>query len=115
MGINQDRGKRGEDLAAEYLESQGYEIVARRFSCRMGEIDIIARTENTMVFVEVKSRSGGVYGRPAEAVTASKRRKIMLAAQLYLQQHALDDVNLRFDVLEVYLGYSRVCHIEQAF
>lgn len=115
MSGNQRKGIHGEDMAVDFLSLSGYEIVQRRYRCRYGEIDIIARDGCTMVFVEVKSRYGDVYGAPAEAVTQKKRRSFIKSVQFYLQQHGLDDAPVRLDVVEVYLDSRRINHIAQAF
>ena len=106
-------GNSGEDLAARYLESNGYEIVARNFHSRYGEIDIIARDGERTVFVEVKRRSGVGYGSPGEAVDARKQRKIVLTALAYMQANGLLDSPIRFDVVEILPDAAR--HIPGAF
>jgi putative endonuclease len=94
-------GKTGEDLACEELERRGYAILARRYRTRFGEIDIVARTDGTIVFVEVKARAGDDYGGSAAAVTALKQRRIAQMAVDYLSRHKLHDRPCRFDVVTV--------------
>ena len=72
LHIKKEFGNTGEDIATEYLEKQGYIILERNFYCKQGEIDIIAKDKNEVVFVEVKSRSDVGYGLPSEAVTKQK-------------------------------------------
>jgi putative endonuclease len=103
-----DLGTLGEEKAAEYLEAEGYEIIGRNFSCKIGEIDIIAhpRGENIICFAEVKTRRNRDYGRPAEAVTPTKQRHIRRVATYYLLKmwdHLGADArtDFRFDVIEV--------------
>lgn len=99
-------GNLGEDYACEVLESLDYEILQRNFRSRFGEIDIIARKENFLCFVEVKTRGENAMGRPAAAVTASKQRKILLTAEYYITLHQktvqAEDLQPRFDCLEVF-------------
>jgi putative endonuclease len=93
-------GKRGEDYAAMLLEEAGYRILARNFSTRRGEIDIIAQQGDIIAFVEVKTRAfPGLYP-PAAAVDACKQRRILRAAAEYLVQNPLD-LQPRFDVFEI--------------
>jgi putative endonuclease len=94
-------GESGEDLACAALRRDGYEILARRYRCRFGEIDIIARDGPTLVFVEVKCRSGVEFGSGAEAVTGWKQRHILRVAQEYLSRQDAGDVPCRFDVVVV--------------
>jgi putative endonuclease len=95
-------GKTGEDLACRELERRGYAIVARRYRRRGGELDIIARDGKTMVFVEVKTRSGRAFGEASEAVTADKRRKMTQLALGYLMRHRLAVCPCRFDVVSIH-------------
>ena len=94
-------GKLGEDLACRELERRGYAIVARRYRRRDGEIDIIARDGETIVFVEVKAREDQAFGGGAAAVTAFKRRRIVQIAQDYLTRHHRGDCPCRFDVVSI--------------
>jgi putative endonuclease len=96
-------GKAGEDLACGELQRRGYEIVARRYRRRGGELDIIARDGRTMVFVEVKARETRDFGEAAEAVTWTKRRRMAQLALDYLARHRLLDSACRFDVVSIHL------------
>lgn len=89
-----------ERLAGDYLKRQGLKLLERNFSCRHGEIDLIMRDRDTLVFVEVRFRRSGRFGRAAETVTASKRRRLSTAAALYLQKNRLD-LPCRFDVVGI--------------
>jgi putative endonuclease len=100
-------GKTGEDLACRELERRGYAIIARRYRCRRGELDIIARDGATVVFVEVKARDGHAFGDAAEAVTWQKRRRIVRLAHEYVMQHHLIDCPCRFDVVSIHLDNGR--------
>lgn len=87
MGARIDRavsGRRAEAIAASHLERHGLAIVARNFRCRLGELDLIARDGDTLVFIEVRLRSRGDYGGAAASITAAKRARMIKAAQLYL-------------------------------
>lgn len=97
-------GKQGEDLAAAYLENAGYRIVVRNYRCVFGEMDIIAREGDTLVFSEVKSRKSGRFGEPQEAVGLEKQRKLSRIAMHYLQQKRLEATSARFDVIAVRIG-----------
>lgn len=112
-------GEMGESAAAEYLQTKGYRIIARRYRSRTGEIDIIAATtDGTLVFIEVKTRSSTVYGLPAEAVTYQKQQKIIKTALCFLQQNHQYNVPCRFDVIEVQITNNnslKYNHIMNAF
>ena len=115
---NTARGKLGENYAAQFLEAQGYTIIARNFRIRSAEIDIIAQIDGVIVFVEVKARSDILHGLPVEAVDLRKQKKIIKAAGVFLQDEKFCDCACRFDVVEVYLNGERVeeiNHIENAF
>ena len=113
-------GDWGEALVAGYLRRQGYAIVAAKYRCRFGEIDLIARDGETLCFVEVKERGGTEHGLPREFVTAAKQRRLRTTAQFYLASHDPDAV-CRFDVAEVYADQgrtpegTRIEYIENAF
>ena len=94
-------GKSGEDLAAEELERRGYAILDRRYRTRHGEIDIVARDAETIVFVEVKVRLTAEFGTAAEAVTPWKQRRLVSMATDYLVRHQLHDRPCRFDVVAI--------------
>lgn len=80
----QSEGRAGEDLALAFLESQGLVLVMRNFLCKTGEIDLIMREQQTLIFVEVRSRAARGYGSAAESITPAKQRRLILAAQYYL-------------------------------
>jgi putative endonuclease len=110
-------GKSGEDLACRELERRGYAIIARRYRVRGGELDVIARDGETMVFVEVKTRVGRMYGEAAEAVTSRKQLRMTRLAEAYLLRHHLADCPCRFDVVSIHVesGGARVEVIQNAF
>jgi putative endonuclease len=94
-------GLAGEDLACRELERRGYEILARRYRRRGGEVDIVAREGATTVFVEVKTRDGLAFGAGGEAVSAFKRRRLTRMAHDYIARHGLDGRPCRFDVIAI--------------
>jgi putative endonuclease len=94
-------GRAGEDIACEYLEGKKYEIVARGFRLFRGEIDIIARHGDVLVFVEVKARADESHGRPEESVTPGKQRQIRRIAQGYLLANPCPGTDCRFDVIAI--------------
>lgn len=111
-------GRRGEDIAHRYLQSHGYLVVARNFRTRTGsaEVDIIARKDDAVVFVEVKSRSSLNFGPPDRGVDHEKQLRIMRAAAEYLRRADIADECARFDIIDVMLdGAPRLEHIEDAF
>lgn len=100
-------GAFGEKTAREWLKKNGYAIIARNYSCRAGEIDIIACRGGTLVFAEVKTRTGDAFGTPAEAVDRTKQQHMKRAAQWYLQEHRITDTPVRFDVVEVLIDHLK--------
>ncbi len=91
----------GEDLACCELQRRGYAVLARRYRSRYGEIDIVARDGATLVFVEVKTRRGVLFGGGAAAVTAWKQRRMVRMAEEFLMRHRLHDAPCRFDVVAI--------------
>ena len=94
-------GKTGEDLACEEVVRRGYAVLARRYRRRGGEIDIIARDGHTVVFIEVKTRSGADYGAGGEAVGGLKRRRMAAVALDFLARHRMTEAPCRFDVVAI--------------
>lgn len=114
------RGDWGEAQVANYLRERGWNIVASKYRCRFGEIDLIARDGEVLCFIEVKLRNGVGFGLPREFVTASKQKKLRTTAEYYLSTHDPDAV-CRFDVAEVYTddglsqAHTRIEYLENAF
>lgn len=94
-------GNKGEDYAVKLLKKEHYKIIERNFTVRGGEIDIIASDSGTLVFVEVKMRKNSDYGTPGEFVTFGKQKKLIYAANCYLEKHSLFSLPCRFDVVEI--------------
>jgi len=117
---NKSLGNFGEDKAAQYLRRRGYNIVERNFSCRFGEIDIIARKGKFIVFAEVKLRKNADFAAAREFVTEAKQRRIISTASLWLSIKNCD-LQPRFDVIEIYASEDtnsrklEINHIEDAF
>lgn len=112
-------GRFGEEHAAQYLRRKGYKIVEMNFTCRTGEIDIIAENREYIAFVEVKLRKDASFAEAREFVTRAKQLRIINTAQLWLCAHE-SDKQPRFDVIEVYApqgthGRLTINHIEDAF
>lgn len=107
--MNQQQfGKLGEDMARQYLEQKGYRILCRNFRARGGEIDIIASKGEGLRFIEVKTRQGGLFGRPAESVTKQKKTRIRSAASCYLSEwpgSLWENAQMQMDVVEIEINH----------
>ena len=115
-------GKYGERVAAQHLAEAGYELLERNWRCDdgelSGEIDIVARRDGVLTFVEVKTRSSVACGEPAEAVGPNKVRKIRELATVWLRRHPTEHSDISFDVMSVLhagKGAAKVTHLRQAF
>ncbi|NUN92731.1 MAG: YraN family protein [Verrucomicrobiae bacterium] len=97
----QQRGAAGEAVAERFLRRAGFKILVRRYTCRYGEADLVARDADTLVFVEVKTRRSADFGSPAEAVTPEKQLHLSRVALHYLREIGHPRVPVRFDILEV--------------
>jgi putative endonuclease len=106
-------GGDGEYDVHDYLLGQGYRVLEMNYRRYTGEIDVIAEKDGVIAFIEVKRRTSARYGRPAEAVTPSKQRRIVRTALLFLQEKHLTESPVRFDVIELLPG--QLNHIEAAF
>lgn len=116
MKDNIKKGLLGENEAIKYLISQGYRIMDRNYRTRLGEIDIIAIKSKNPVFVEVKARTSANYGYPYEAVNWKKREKIYKSSLIYIKHRKLEDYQIRYDIIEVFLREKpKINHIENAF
>lgn len=96
-----DLGRQGEDLAVRTLELSGLEIIDRNWRCRAGEIDIIARDDETLVFIEVKCRAGVGYGDPLESITREKVRRLRRLAGQWLMDHDVSAPRIRLDAVGI--------------
>ena len=109
-----DVGRAGEETAAKYLQSIGATILARNYTVRGGEIDLIAEKDGIVCFVEVKLRNNTAFGRGAEAVTREKQRRISRAALRFLAEKGWQDRVCRFDVVEICLPEG-IRYLSRAF
>ena len=111
-------GAFGEQVATEYLKKRGYEILQLNYRCSVGEIDIVARDGDSLVFVEVRTRSSRQFGTPEESVTPAKQAKLIELAESYLQEHQISNQTWRIDVVAVEVDrrnkISRIELIENA-
>jgi putative endonuclease len=110
-----DLGRRGETLACEYLERQGLVVLSRNWTCRDGELDIVATDGDQLVVCEVKSRAGATCGSPLEAVTPEKLHRIRKVTQRWLQKHRVGWVQVRYDAIAVVWppdGEVRLHHVK---
>ena len=100
-------GSKGEDLACKYLQRQGYKILERNYRIRGGEIDIVAREKETLVFVEVKTRYSHEYGLPEESITPWKIKALLKTARFYIQKIKWGEKEYRLDFVSVDFADSR--------
>jgi len=113
-------GQKAENRAAAYLRLKGYSILERNYRVPQGEIDLVVRKGDALVFVEVKSRKNNSHGTPLEAVSPQKVRRVSAAAAVYLAGYTGSYSGCRFDVVTVgpeknFLGFLKVQHFENAF
>jgi putative endonuclease len=104
MGDARDLGRWGEDAAAAYLEKDGMRVVARNWRCRVGEIDIVAMEDRTLVFCEVKTRSGLGFGTPLGAITPAKCARLRRLAAAYLAEVGGHPGPIRIDAVGILRG-----------
>lgn len=109
-------GKQGENLAIEYYKKQGRTLVATNYRFHKGEVDLIVRDENSLIFVEVKTRKSDYYGSPSLAVSRQKQRQIIKVANAFIQENQLD-LDVQFDVIAIVLNSyeTSIEHIPNAF
>ena len=109
-------GKNGEQLAVKYLIKNNYKILETNFECRQGEIDIIAKDKQELVFIEVKTRTNNLYGQPSEAVDLTKQNHIKKVIAYYLYKNKLENSFIRIDVIEIKINQNKkyINHIKEA-
>lgn len=113
-----DVGKEGEEIAVTFLKSKGYEILERNYHFGHGEIDIVAKDKECLVFIEVKTRINLELGEPEYAVNQKKIKQIKKMAELYLFDKEIEEADCRFDVVAVLLNdrkNPKITHYENAF
>lgn len=109
------KGRQAETAACHYLQQHGLILITKNFRCRLGEIDLIMRDQDTLVFIEVRYRHRSDYGSSAESINLSKRKKLLRTAEYYLlQQQLVDRVPCRFDVLAI-SHHTQIEWIKDAF
>jgi putative endonuclease len=106
-----EKGRSAEASAVRYLEERGYRVRARNFTCRYGELDVVAELPGMVCFVEVRMRSHAAWGDPSQTVSFAKQRKVVKAALHYLFRNDLRDRMVRFDVISV-VGEGPKAHVE---
>jgi putative endonuclease len=111
--VSRASGLSSENQAAEWLARRGFQILERNFTVKGGEIDLVCDDGGTLVFVEVRARSSNDFGSPVETISAAKRRRIILAARLYLLTRQIDERACRFDVVAIEGG--QITHYPDAF
>ncbi len=118
MTIQQDHGKQGECLARRFLESKGYEILHQNWQAGSAEIDLIAKYQNQIIFIEVKARAYTYFGQPEEFVTKRKEHLMIDAAHRYIDMHDYEG-EIRFDIIGIILAkkgqQEKIKHFEDAF
>ena len=120
MNARKAIGQKGEDIAARFMEGLGFRIEERNYRCSIGEIDLIASSEDYLIFVEVKARTAGQPFHPSDSVTRKKQAKVRQVGEQYLARHPRITQQPRFDVISVELAgeeeeEERVEHIPNAF
>ena len=117
MNLKQLLGKSGEEIAAEYLENKGYNIIDRNFRCVLGEIDLIVKRKGILTFVEVKTRRKNTFGSPADAITYIKRKHMYKTAEYYILKNKIAKKDITLDVVEIYANSEKdikIIHLERA-
>ncbi len=109
-------GKKGEEIARQYLVQQGYKVRHANWRFKKNEIDIITEKNNLLVVIEVKTRSNDYFESPKEAVTRTKQKYIITATEAYIQEFAID-MEVRFDIVSVLISgnQQKIEHIKDAF
>lgn len=115
MNNSRERGIRGENIAALYMEKSGFTLLARNYRKTACEVDIIALEGDVLVFTEVKARSSTVGGSGREAVDRRKQQRVIRGAMCYMAENGMEDRCGRFDVAEVELNTGNVNYIRNAF
>ena len=110
-------GKLGEEIAEKYLTQNNYKIIEKNFSCSFGEIDIIAKDEEEIVIIEVKTRTNNNFGEGIEAIDKYKQKHIINTAKFYIFQRHLESYSIRFDAIQIIKDktHIKIKHIKQIF
>ena len=117
MNLRQDIGRYGENRAADYLQDRGYEIIDRNWRSREGEIDLVARERDFIVFIEVKTRNGAGFGHPFEAITKDKVARMRRLATDWCSSKQITGLKVRLDAVSVLISGGRVSieHLKEVF
>lgn len=114
--ITQEKGHLGEEKALAYLNNLGFKLVTKNFRCRLGEIDLIMRDKEYLVFIEVRSRSSHAFGGGIASINSAKKQKILKTAAYYLMTHkAQNEMPLRFDVISIDGKFASITWLKDAF
>lgn len=110
-------GNKGESIAEDYLKRKGYKIIRKNYRCRFGEVDIIARDNDTIVFIEVRTKQNDNFGSPQDSITPAKIEKISKTSLSFIQEKKLTGFSYRFDFIAITFpqGKPNIEHIENAF
>ncbi|MCI8277769.1 MAG: YraN family protein [Clostridia bacterium] len=110
-------GNKGEEIASRYLEKNEYEIIARNFKCAKGEIDIIAKDKEDIVFIEVKTRRNENYGKPVDSVNFIKQKHIKEVSKFFMYLNNIKDFSIRYDIIEIYKKENKflINHLKNLF
>jgi putative endonuclease len=115
MALHNEIGKQGEELAAKYIVDKGYEVLETNWRFKKSEIDIIAKKENNVVFIEVKTLTSTYFQEPEQSVKLKKQKQIFIGANEYSQSFA-EEFNVRFDIITVIIKKTAdIKHIKDAF
>ena len=118
MDYRRRLGSEGESLALAYLKDKGLELVAKNYRCRLGELDLVMRQKEQIVFVEVRTKSSAAFGTGLESITSKKRTKLKMLAQQFLAHYGLQGSDIRFDIVSIqkpFHGPAVIEHLEGAF
>lgn len=114
MAQHNELGKKGESIASNYLQLHGYEILEKNWRFEHAEIDIIATKQDTIIFVEVKTRSTDYFGYPEESINHKKKQKLIFGANAYIQVNQVDK-EIRFDIISIIINENEnIHHIKDA-
>lgn len=107
----------GEEIACEYLEEIGIDVIDRNYYTNSGEIDIIAKEKNEYIFIEVKTRLSKKYGTPIESINQRKQKNFVSASKYYIHMNKLENKFIRFDVIEIYINGPKrlINHVRNVF
>lgn len=108
-------GNLGEKIAEKFLKDKGYRIICRNWRCKTGELDIISKDGDILVFVEVKTAGGYKFGDPVEWVTPRKAKKLIASATEFIYRNSINDIPIRFDIVAIDVNSGQITHIKNAF